>query len=106
MFATVAFPILHNGAVDVGDHGVSVGNGYMCVDREFRLGMRDQWHSYGNDGTYIEDMKEPVQIRFPPRDFFLVVLGVDESGDRISFALLDDLPPNRRHSSVVRSKTS
>ena len=51
-------------------------------------------------------MKEPIQIRSPPRDFLLVVLGVDESRDRISFALLDDLPPNRRHSSAARLKAS
>ena len=60
MFAVAPFLARHNGAIDVGDHSVRVGNGYMCIDRKFRLGMQDQWHSYGNDVTHIEDMKEPI----------------------------------------------
>ena len=42
MFAAVPFLTLHDGAMDVGDHGVSVGNGDMRIDRKFRLGMQDQ----------------------------------------------------------------
>jgi hypothetical protein len=47
-------------------------------------------------------MKDPIQVRPPPRYLFLVVLRVDKSRDRISFALLDDVPLDRRHGSAVR----
>ena len=49
-------------------------------------------------------MKDPGEIRSPGRNFVLIVLRVEMSGDHISFALLDDPLLNRRHSSEVRPK--
>ena len=51
-------------------------------------------------------MKDLVQIRLPPRYLVLVVLRMNESRDRVSFALLDDVPLDRRHSPMVRLETS
>ena len=85
---------------------MGIGNSYVCIDSKFGLGVQGQKCSYEDDGTHVENMKEPIQIRFPPCYLVLVVLGMDKSRDRISFALLDDIPLNRRHSSVVRSKAS
>jgi hypothetical protein len=42
--------------------------------------------------THVEDMKDPDKVLFPCRNLFLIALREDESGHRISFTLLDDLP--------------
>ena len=116
MFTTVPFLALHNGAMDVRNHhvgarnaapklrndGTGIGNSNVCIDSKFGLGTQGQEDSHGNDGTHIEDVKEPVQVRPPPRYLFLVVLRVDKSRDYISLALLDGVPLNRRRGSVVR----
>ena len=51
-------------------------------------------------------MKDPVQVQLPPRYLFFVVLRAHKPRDRISFALFDRVPLNRRHSSVVGLRTS
>ena len=46
-FSTIPFLTLYNGAMNVrdqgmsvGDHSMSPGNGCMCIDHEFRLGVQ------------------------------------------------------------------
>jgi hypothetical protein len=42
--------------------------------------------------THVENLEDPDQVLLPSRALILVVLGEDESEDRIPFTLLDDLP--------------
>jgi len=51
-------------------------------------------------------MKYPVEVRPPGSDFLFVVLCMDMSGNRVSLALLDDLPLDLPHSPEITSKLS
>ena len=54
--------------MEVGDHGMNVRDGYVCIDSKLRLGMLNYKNDRaGDDGTYIEDVKNPVEIRSPGR---------------------------------------
>ena len=55
---------------------------------------------------HVKDMKDSVKVRPPGGNLFFVVLCVEVSGNYISFAPLDGLPLNLRHSPEVRSKKS
>ena len=46
-------------------------------------------------------MKDPDKVLLPSCDFVLITFGEDESVDRIMFTLLDDLPLDRDHGSVI-----
>ena len=53
------------------------------------------------DRTYVEDVKDSIEIQLPASNLLLIVLRVEQSRDRISSALLDDLPLNFGHSSTI-----
>ena len=61
---------------------------------------------HGNDETHVEDVKDPVEVRLPGDNLFLVVHCMEMLGNHISFALLDDLLIDHGHSSEVRPKAS
>ena len=44
--------------------------------------------------THIEDMEDPVEIRFPGGDSPRIILRVEESGDRIPPTPFHDAPLN------------
>ena len=46
-------------------------------------------------------MKDPIEVQPPGRDRLLIVLGVEESRDRISFTPLDDVPLDLGHSPAI-----
>ena len=85
---------------------LELGNDDVCIYRKFGLRILSQQSSYEDDGTHIEDLKDPVEVRLPACDFLFVVLGVEVSRSRASFALLYDLPLDLRHGPKIRSKMS
>ena len=99
--------------MDFGDHNLGarnillqLGNDDVCVYRKFGLGIPSQQSSYQDDGTHVEDLKNPVEVRSPGCDLLFVVLRVEVLRNRASFALLDDLPFDLRHGSETRPKVS
>ena len=79
----------------------NVGNDYVCVDCEFGLEVDGQRWSYINNGTHVEDMKDPVEVQPPGRDRFLIILGVESSRDHIPFTPLDDVPLDLGHGPAI-----
>ena len=51
--------------------------------------------------AYVEGMEDPVEIRFPGGNHFLVILRVEKSGECIPFVLLDDPPPDLRQRAAI-----
>ena len=51
---------------------------------------------------HVEDVKDPDKVLLPSDNLVLISLREDESGDCVPFALLDDLPLDLRHSSVIK----
>ena len=51
-------------------------------------------------------MKNPRKVLLPGYDFVLIALGAEKSGDRIPFALLDDLPLDLCHGSAIETSVS
>ena len=107
--STAAFLTFRHVTVDVRDHSTGalnilpkLGNSYMCIDREFGLGMLSQQQSYGNDETHVENMKDPDEVRPPARDSILVALCAEMSRNHIPLSLLDDIPFDLRHGSGFR----
>jgi len=74
----------------------------MCIYRKFGLGMKIQRWPYGNNGTYVEDMKDPDEVQPPGGDRFLVVLRMEKSRDCAPLTLLDDPPLGIRDSPGIR----
>jgi hypothetical protein len=58
------------------------------------------------NGTHVEDLKDPEKVLFPTRNLVLISLRADESGDRIPFALFDDLPLNPGQGSAIDTSVS
>ena len=58
------------------------------------------------DRTHVEDVKDPVEVQFPGPDRILIARRMDKSRDRVSLALLDDIPLNLRHSPAIKSVVS
>jgi hypothetical protein len=54
--------------------------------------------------TYVEDLKDPVQVPLPARNLVLIAAGVDESRDYIPSTLLDDPILNLDHGSAIMSR--
>jgi hypothetical protein len=56
--------------------------------------------------THVEDLKDPDQVLLPSRNFVLIVLGEEESEDRIPFTPLDDLPLHLCQGSAIETSVS
>ena len=99
--------------VNIGNHSLGVHNivadvrnDYKCVNSKFGLEMGNQHRSPRSDGTHIEDEKDPVEVQPPGCDRLFIVLRVEKSRDRISFAPLDDIPLDLSHSPAIASLVS
>ena len=55
---------------------------------------------------YLEDLKDPFEVSSPGGDGFLVVLGMQKSGDCIPPAPLGNLLSDLCHGSVIRNVVS
>ena len=53
------------------------------------------------DRTHVEDVKDSNKVLLPSRNFVFVTLRMDESGNRIPFTLLDDLPLDLGHGAAI-----
>jgi len=96
--------------MNVGNHGVGVnnpmmdiGNDYMGVYCELGLYVISWQLPYENDGTYVKDVKDPVEVQPPGGDRLFIGLGVEESRERVPFTPLDGLALNICHSPVIES---
>ena len=96
MSADGSFSIFQHIAVDICNKRVG-------VDSQLSLKGGRQRMSNRIDGTYVEDLKDLVEFLLPSSDHILVVLRVEESRGRVSFSLLDGLPLDLCHSSVIGS---
>ena len=59
--------------------------------------------SYGIDSTHVEDVKDPVEVLPPGHNHVFVGLRMEDSRNRMSFALVDDLPLNLGHSPAIET---
>lgn len=53
--------------------------------------------------TYIEDVKNPVEVRPPDRDFLFVVLRMENAGNGVPFAQLEDVPLDLRDGAEIKN---
>ena len=51
-------------------------------------------------------MEDPVEVRLPSSDRFLIILRMHKPRDRVPSALFDDLPLYLRHGSAIGSVIS
>ena len=51
--------------------------------------------------THVEDVEGPNKVLLPSRDIIFITLRMNESGGRIPFTLLDDLPLDLGQGSVI-----
>lgn len=58
------------------------------------------------DQTYIEEVQEPNKVMPPNENIGLVALRVEESGGKIPFTLLGDVPLYLSHSSEIKISVS
>ena len=93
---------------DVGDDGLGVHNITANIRHDYKRGYRkfgleadSQQCSHSSDGTYIEDMKDPVEVRPPGSDRLFIFFRVEKSRDRTSLAPLDDVPLDLSHSPAI-----
>ena len=65
---------IRNDGVSVFGDGVDVGNDYVCIYRKFGLEVNSQRWLCGGDGTYIENVENPVEVQSPGGDRLLIIL--------------------------------
>ena len=95
----------HDG-MGVHDFVANVGNSRVRVNRKFGLEV-DSWQgSYGGRGTYVEDVKDPVEIQPPRRDRLFVALRVEHPRHPASFTSLDDVLLDLGHSAAIGNLVS
>ena len=104
---------LGNDGVGLGGSGVGFGNSGMDFRNsdmsnycQFGLGIPSQQSPYEDDGTHVEDMKDPVEVQLPGGNFFLVVLCVEVSRNHAPFTLVGDLPLDLRNSPEIGLRLS
>jgi hypothetical protein len=64
------------------------------------MGELSSGPSNGINLTHVEYLKDSDKVLLPSRNLVLITLREDESGDRIPFSLLIDLPLHRNQGSV------
>ena len=97
---------LGNDGEGVCDTPKNIGNNDIRVYRKLRLEVGDQPWSRRSDGTYVEDVEDPVEVQPPGCDRPLIVLRVENSRDCISFTPLDDTPLDLGHSPAIANLVS
>lgn len=65
-----------------------------------------QWLLNGTDCTHVEDMEDPIEVLLPTSDRIFVAPCAENSRDRASFTLFDDIPLNLSHSSAMETLVS
>ena len=75
-----------------------VTRGYSLTTQSEIEALRDSQHEAV--WTYVEDLKDQLEVLFPTRNRIFIAHCVEESGSHISFALLDNLLLYLRHRSV------
>ena len=88
--------------MDVGDHHVGFCNSDIRIDCEFGLGIQGQQSPYGNNQTYVEVSNHLFELRPPRRNLSFIALCEEMLRKHVSFAVLDDLPSDLRHSPEIR----
>ena len=88
--------------LEPGNNGVGFRNSDICIYCECGLGIRGQQSPYGNDRTYVEVSNHPFELRPPRRNLVFIAFRKEMSRKHISFAVLDDLPLDLRHSPEIR----
>jgi hypothetical protein len=53
------------------------------------------------DGTYVEDLKDGMEVLPPGSNRIFIALRMQEPGGRVPFLMFDDLPLHLCHSSVI-----
>ena len=113
IFTATPFLVLHYGMMDLGNDGkgvfdtpMNIGNNDICVYRKLGLEVGDQPWSRRSDGTYVEDVEDPVEVQPPGRDRPLIVLRMENPRDCISFTPLDDTPLDLCHSPAIANLVS
>ena len=84
---------VHNLRPGIRNHRFGIRNRHVGIDRQ--LGLRAGFSSRTlgrTNRTHVEDLKDLDKVLFPSRDLVLVILGEDESEDRVPFAPLGDPP--------------
>lgn len=56
--------------------------------------------------TYVEDLKNPIEILFPSSNHILFVLRVEDSRDGVSFTPFDNLPLDPGHRPTIVARVS
>jgi len=101
MLVFCPFLTFHHVAMHLGNHVVGVYNVVMGVYRELGLRANSEQEPHGNNGTHIEDMKDPVEVCLPGSDCLLITLRMEKLRHRIPLAVFDGLPLNLCHSPVI-----
>ena len=65
-------------------------NGHVGIYGQLGLKGNSQRQPSKNHRTYVKDMKNPVEVRLPAPNRFLIILCMEQSGDQIPSTLLDD----------------
>ena len=94
--------------MDIGNHVFSILNALVGVDGHYmgiycKLGLETgyQGSRRWSDGTYVEDVENSVEIRFPCGNRVLVILCVEVAGEHISLVQLLNVALDRSHSPVI-----
>ena len=78
----------------VGDYLVSI---------QYHLGLEGgQRQSDRTSQTYVEDLKDPDQVRFPTADGLLVTFCMGKSGEQVPFPFPGDLLLDFCHGSAIK----
>ena len=70
---------------------MNIGNNGVCVHSHFGLNGDISYDQEIAHWSHVEDPEEPVQIRLPGRNHFFVIPRMEESGNSMPLASLDDL---------------
>ena len=76
---------------------------HVVIHQQLRLKLDYERSSNRTDRTHIEDVKDPMEVLPPSGNRTLVILHVEESGDRMSFTLLGDLLLDLGHSPAIET---
>jgi hypothetical protein len=90
-----------NDIVGVRDVVANVRDRCICIDRKLSLETNDQQWPCKSDRTHAKDMKDPIEVLSPGRNRVFVAFCVEKARNCVAFVLLDDLPLNLRHGSVM-----
>ena len=97
---------VRNDGIGVCNTPMNIRNNDIRVYRKLGLEVGGQPWSRRSDGTYVEDVEDPVEVQPPGRDRPLIVLRVKNSRDRILSTPLDDAPLDLGHSPAIANLVS